>query len=68
MKSYKTFCRFDLLKAGLDEERPSAEEGRNGLVHDAVALDEAEAGLGQSDRVQRATAGSRVRLLDLRHR
>ena len=63
----KRLQSFDLLKVGLDEERPSAEEGRHSLVHDAVALHEAEAGLGQGGRVERTPPRSRVRFLDLGH-
>jgi len=57
----------DLLQASFDKERPSTEKGRNSLVHDAVALHEAQAGLRQGNRVQRASARPRVRFLDLGH-
>ena len=57
-----------LQETGSSEERLPAEESGHRFVHDAVALDEAQRGLGQRRRVGGAPARARRRLLDLGHR
>ena len=60
--------RPHLQETGPGEEWLPAEERGHRLVHDAVALDEAQRGLGQRRRVGGAPAWARRRLLDLGHR
>ena len=56
-----------LLQIRPDKKRPGPEEGWHGLIHDGVALDEAERGLGQFLGVSPAPPRPRRGLLDLGH-
>ena len=57
-----------LQDIGVHEDGFAPEVGRHGLVHDAVRLDEADAGFRKGGGVHFASARTRRGLLDLGHR